>query len=101
MKRIIFEKYVDKVCSIYGITREKLFIRSRVAHVNEPRYLLYYLCLNRGMRMCELMDLLEQNGLDPSWTRQNSGKKNTNLPSAVTYIDPAEYLKENPHLYKD
>jgi hypothetical protein len=63
MKRIIFEKYVDKVCSIYGITREKLFIRSRVAHVNEPRYLLYYLCLNRGMRMCELMDLLEQNGL--------------------------------------
>ena len=36
-------------------------------------------------------DLLEQNGLNPSWTRQNAGKKNPNANATVTYIDPAEY----------
>jgi hypothetical protein len=36
-------------------------------------------------------DLLEQNGLNPSWTRQNAGKKNPNAGAVVTYIDPAEY----------
>lgn len=36
-------------------------------------------------------DMLEQAGLNPSWTRQNAGKKNPNLGAVVTYIDPAEY----------
>jgi len=36
-------------------------------------------------------DLLEMNGLNPSWTRQNSGAKNHNLGSEViiTYGDPS------------
>jgi hypothetical protein len=36
-------------------------------------------------------DMLEQAGLNPSWTRQNAGKKNPNLGAVVTYIDPAKY----------
>ena len=40
-------------------------------------------------------DLLEQAGLNPSWTRQNSGKKNQNLSSAVINIDVDEYNQEN------
>ena len=36
-------------------------------------------------------DMLEQAGLNPSWTRQNSGKKNPNFGAVVTMIDPAEY----------
>ena len=35
-------------------------------------------------------DILEMNGLNPSWTRQNSGKA-ANRPGEVTVIDPAEY----------
>jgi hypothetical protein len=38
---------------------------------------------------------LEQAGLNPSWTRQNAGKKNQNLSSAVTNIDVAEYNESN------
>jgi len=33
---------------------------------------------------------LEMNGLNPSWTRQNSGRA-ANRPGEVTIIDPAEY----------
>ena len=35
-------------------------------------------------------DILEMNGLNPSWTRQNSGKA-SHQPGPVTIIDPATY----------
>jgi hypothetical protein len=40
-------------------------------------------------------DMLEQAGLNPSWTRQNAGKKNQNLSSVVTNIDITEYNNNN------
>ena len=36
-------------------------------------------------------DMLEQAGLNPSWTRQNAGRKNPNSGFGVTNIDIAEY----------
>jgi len=36
-------------------------------------------------------DVLEMNGLNPSWTRQNAGRKNPNSGFAVTNIDISEY----------
>ena len=39
-------------------------------------------------------DMLEQAGLNPSWTRQNAGKKDPNFGSVVTNIDIAEYNDE-------
>ena len=35
-------------------------------------------------------DILEMNGLNPSWTRQNSGRA-SQRPGEVTVIDPAEF----------
>jgi hypothetical protein len=40
-------------------------------------------------------DMLEQAGLNPSWTRQNAGKKNPNFGFGVTNIDVAEYNKQD------
>ena len=40
-------------------------------------------------------DMLEQAGLNPSWTRQNAGKKNQNLSSEVINIDVDEYNRDN------
>jgi len=39
-------------------------------------------------------DMLEMNGLNPSWTRQSAGKKDPNLNSVVTNIDISEYNSE-------
>jgi hypothetical protein len=35
-------------------------------------------------------DILEMNGLNPSWTRQNSGKPHQQ-PGPVTVLDPADF----------
>jgi hypothetical protein len=40
-------------------------------------------------------DMLEMNGLNPSWTRQAAGKKDPNLNSVVTNIDVSEYNIED------
>jgi hypothetical protein len=40
-------------------------------------------------------DMLEQAGLNPSWTRQNAGKKNPNFGFGVTNIDISEYNNDN------
>ena len=39
-------------------------------------------------------DMLEQAGLNPSWTRQNAGKRNPNSGAVVTNINIDEYNKE-------
>lgn len=39
-------------------------------------------------------DMLEMNGLNPSWTRQNAGKKDPNFGAVVTNIDISEYNNE-------
>jgi hypothetical protein len=36
-------------------------------------------------------DILEANGLNPSWTRQNAGKKNPNLDAVVTITSGEDY----------
>jgi len=36
-------------------------------------------------------DMLEMNGLNPSWTRQNAGKKNPNFGSVVTITSGEDY----------
>lgn len=40
-------------------------------------------------------DMLEMNGLNPSWTRQAAGKKDPNRNSVVTNIDISEYNIED------
>jgi len=40
-------------------------------------------------------DMLEMNGLNPSWTRQSAGKKDPNFNSVVTNIDISEYNIED------
>ena len=40
-------------------------------------------------------DMLEMNGLNPSWTRQNAGKKDPNFGAVVTNIDISEYNNDD------
>ena len=69
MKRGIFNKYVNYVCSELGISKKELFSRSRAEKLSRARFLLYSVCYQRPMSIIQIVDLMSENGY--SITRQN------------------------------
>jgi len=62
MKRAIFNKYVDKICSEIDIPRESLFLKDRTTKYSNARFILYNVCYNRPMTIVEIVDLMKENG---------------------------------------
>jgi chromosomal replication initiation ATPase DnaA len=60
MKRNIFESYIDKVCSMQGITREQLFSKHSGRRMANARQFLYWLCSMRGMDGLEIKEYSDQ-----------------------------------------
>jgi hypothetical protein len=69
MKNRIFNLYVNFICEECGITREELFSSTREIRLSIPRYILYYVCAKRPIKIVEIRSLMNSNGF--SVTRQN------------------------------
>jgi hypothetical protein len=69
MKNRIFNLYANFVCEECGITREELFSNTREIRFSIPRYILYYICTKRPMKIVDIRNLVKSNGFDV--TRQN------------------------------
>ena len=61
MKQEIFNMYVTKVIERFRITRDQLFTKSKKREFVDARFLLYYLCKKRGMRICYIQEYMEMN----------------------------------------
>lgn len=64
MKEDIFNQYVDRVLSLFGITKEELFSRSRKRNIVDARQLVYYLCYNRPIMLKYVENFMSNNGHD-------------------------------------
>jgi len=62
MKQDIFEGYVDKVTSHFGLTRDQLFTKDKSRHLSDARHVLYYLCHQRPMTNTYIKKYLSENG---------------------------------------
>lgn len=62
MKVDIFNQYVERVCDLFGITRDKLFSKSKQRQLVDARYLLYYLCYKRPMMISYIQKYILDNG---------------------------------------
>jgi chromosomal replication initiation ATPase DnaA len=62
MKTEIFNQYVDKVTSLFRITKEELFSKSKKTTFADARHLLYYLCSQRNMKLITIQTLMGENG---------------------------------------
>lgn len=51
MKEPIFNQIAENVCSIYDISKEKLFTKTKERKVVDARHLLYYGCYDRQIRL--------------------------------------------------
>lgn len=62
MKQDIFEKYVDTVASEFGISRDSIFVKTKQRNFAEARHILYYLCINRPIKVSSIVMYMAANG---------------------------------------
>lgn len=62
MKRGIFNRYVDYICSETGVSRDLLFKKDRSSKYSTARFLLYAVCYQRPMTIVQIVDLMSENG---------------------------------------
>jgi chromosomal replication initiation ATPase DnaA len=62
MKSNVFNKYVDKITVLFGVTKEELFSKTKRKEIVDPRQLLYYLCHKRPMSLKYIEIYMIENG---------------------------------------
>jgi chromosomal replication initiation ATPase DnaA len=62
MKQDIFNQYVDRVSSLFGIAREDIFSKSKKKTLVDARHLIYYLCFKRPMQITYIQKFMGENG---------------------------------------
>lgn len=62
MKTEIFNQYVDRITTLFRVSREELFSKSKKIALADARHLLYYLCYKRNMNLVTIESLMGDNG---------------------------------------
>lgn len=62
MKANLFNRYVDEVCSLFDISRQELFSKSKQQNFVDARHMLYYLCYSSPMRIRYIQEYMSKNG---------------------------------------
>lgn len=62
MKQEIFNAYVGVVIRRFYLTEDELFTKKKSRRLSNARYLLYYLCKDRNMKVVDIKQFMEDNG---------------------------------------
>ena len=62
MKQDIFNQYVERVSSLFGIAREDIFSKSKKKTLVDARHLIYYLCFKRPMQITYIQKFMGEKG---------------------------------------
>ena len=60
MKEEVFNQYVNAIINRLRITKIELFTKNKERDIAEARFMLYYLCRNRGIRIALICKYLEK-----------------------------------------
>jgi chromosomal replication initiation ATPase DnaA len=64
MKKNIFNTYADAVAQHFHITLDQMFSPSRRRDLVDARQLLYYICMERPIRLSYIQRFLSENGCE-------------------------------------
>lgn len=97
MKREIFEAYVEAIVTRFKIKRKELFSKSSKRDLVEARYMLYYLCHKRPIRICNIEDYMGENHYMTRHSNIIAGirsmeKKMEKDPDYITLINELEKI---------
>ena len=75
MKEEIFEYYCRSVCHRFNLSYKDLFGKSKIRNVVDARYLLFYLCHQRPMRIRDIQQFMSERGYSTEHTTIMYGLK--------------------------
>lgn len=58
MKQDVFNRYADRIASLFHISREDLFKKSKKTDLVDARHLLYYMCYNRQIKITSIEEYM-------------------------------------------
>mgnify|MGYP003649803873 FL=1 len=73
MKKHIFDKFVDNICSHTKIKKEDLLKKNKFADVVLARQTLFYVCYNRGIKKSIINQYMTDEGYDIGNSAINHG----------------------------
>lgn len=62
MKKDIFDVYASAIAKKFHITLEEMFAKNRRRDIIDARQMLYYLCIERQIRISYIKRFMEENG---------------------------------------
>jgi chromosomal replication initiation ATPase DnaA len=62
MKRDIFDVYATAIAKKFHITLDEMFAKNRRRDIVDARQMLYYLCMERPIRVSYIKRFMEENG---------------------------------------
>ena len=64
MKQKLFKEYSKHVCKIVNIESKTLFTKTKRRDVVDARFLLYYICFDRPMRIRDIQEYMKFEGYE-------------------------------------
>ena len=100
MKREIFNKYVEGIIDLFMISKKEFFSKTKKRSRVDARYLLYYLCYTRRMRVRYIQDYMEENGylISHSSVLHGINKMTKEIEGDADYIRIIERLNQQEEL---
>tara|TARA_Y100000385_G_scaffold15276_1_gene15512 strand:+ start:2186 stop:2497 length:312 start_codon:yes stop_codon:yes gene_type:complete len=64
MKQKLFKDYTKSICKIVNIESKTLFTKTKRRDVVDARFLLYYICFERPMRIRDIQEYMKLEGYE-------------------------------------
>lgn len=75
MKKVLFKKFAIAMAEKFGLTLDEMFATNRRLDVVQARWMLYYLCIERNIRIASIKKYLAEQGYKSSSTNISYGYK--------------------------
>jgi hypothetical protein len=62
MKKELFQSILNQILKKYGISKEELYEKTKMPDIVNARYLLFYVCIMKGISTSRLQILLKEDG---------------------------------------
>lgn len=100
MKREIFNLIVDEIASVFMISKDDMFLKSKRRDLVDARYMLYLICSKRNMSVRYIQEYMNESGYETAHSPiihgiQNAKKKSDDDPDYRYIVDKITRSLEN------